>query len=202
MHLKGGCNATICLSFQSPPTVLLAICKQIRNEPRSLAERAAIAYTPTAVVTANDDNEASPTGGVAAVLTALEYLAELFEDYRWDPYLLVRLSHESYSTILTVLVAPGIRSIYRPSTRGVHRLEEYAQIETTIESASVLADFAAISMTYYRRYGILPIVLVMLPEAEFDIHSEHLDAELDSYDLHGRIEAEIQLSSEEVRMWV
>lgn len=73
----------------------------------------------------------------------------------------------------------------------VHRLEEYAQIETTIEPASVLADFAAISMTYYRRYGILPIVLVMFPEAGFDIQSEHLDAELDSYDLHGRIEAEI-----------
>jgi hypothetical protein len=83
-----------------------------------------------------------------------------------------------------------------------HRLQEYAQIETTAESASVLADFAGISMTYYRRYGILPIVLVMIPEAEFDVHSERLQAELDSYDLHGRIEAEIQLNSEEDRMWV
>ena len=84
----------------------------------------------------------------------------------------------------------------------VHRLEEYARIETTAKSASVPADFAGTSMTYYRRYGILPIVLVMFPEAEVDIHSEHLDAELDSYDLHGRIEADIQLNSEEDRMWV
>ena len=67
--------------------------KKVRNESRSLVEHLAIAYTLTAVVTANDDNEGSPTGGVAAVLMALEYLAELFEDYRWDPYLLVRLSH-------------------------------------------------------------------------------------------------------------
>ena len=40
----------------------------------------------------------------------------------------------------------------------------------------------------------------MIPEAEFDVRSERLQAELDSYDLHGRIEAEIQLNSEEDRM--
>jgi hypothetical protein len=57
-------------------------------------------------------------------------------------------------------------------------------------------------MTYYRRYGILPTVLAMIPEAEFDVHSELLQAELESYDLHGQIEAEIQLNSEEDRMWV
>jgi hypothetical protein len=93
VHLKGSCDTIIYLSSQSPPTVLLAIYKQIRNESRSLVEHLAIAYTPTAVVTANDDNEGSPTRGVAAVLMALEYLAELFEDYRRDPYFLVRLSH-------------------------------------------------------------------------------------------------------------
>ena len=96
MHLKGGCNATICLSFQSPPTVLLAICKQTRNESRSLVERLAIAYTPAAAVTANDDNKASPTGGVAAVLMALEYLAELFEDYQWTSYFIVRRCRIDY----------------------------------------------------------------------------------------------------------
>lgn len=89
VHLKGGCDMTICLSFQSPPTALLGVCKQMRYKFLSLFDRLVLAYTPTAVVTANDDNEAS----LVAVLMALEYLAELFEDYRWDPYVLVRLSH-------------------------------------------------------------------------------------------------------------
>jgi hypothetical protein len=43
VHLKGSCDTTIRISFQSPPTVLLAICKQIRNESRSLADRLTIA---------------------------------------------------------------------------------------------------------------------------------------------------------------